>query len=777
MTCRSRGILTAICFLFVPFTFLTAQTPSKERVPKVTATHQDWTASQQELFAPYWTLEPGWNTELEMRNNVPWHDLRVTPVLRTAGGEEVPLTPVNLKPEEIVSVNLLEAVNTARPALLGAAGAYGSVVFRFQGTAPGNGFAAAMVRREGHPIEFHFDAEGGGSSAAEGMWWLPSETSTAYLILSNPTNEPVTGKLVLFETSGTSHVISLAIGPRQSLRKNIHELLPAAANGDFGGLSLSSEQPGGLSATEIVFDEVTGLSTIMKLFDRQSFAEIDKVDNRVLRAPMMALNQPDPGLGFPAGTALEPKIFLRNAGSLAAMISPGIHWRSENASGTLALPQIKLLPGQMKILNLAELQKTGQIPSAAEWATVNLGHTGRSGDLVAVAMSYDKSSRYGLQTPFSEIMNRLFKGSMWHVDSSHNTLMTTGNGGAEPTRAQVTLFYNGGQSKYRVEKLLAPGQQIWLNLAEVLRNQVPDSDGKTIPADTMFGSYELRDLDHPVLGLLYEGKLVIDKTYGHAAYGCAHCCGYSKGQVSPTPFSGPPGIDNMDTFQALSVCNSQWEDFDFATNWKSSNLPVATLASAKLHTVAPGGATGSAKETLPFQANIISGCPNAPIPGNQGVTVIALPTNFRQTDVQDAGGGNLKFTYEWDSNTGNLDDLSQCSVREYVTYPGTGNYNWTSPPYDTSGNPTANPTVSNPPFAGTDGGVIDNNLHPGFLKPYVANQFTASQKFQYSCTNYQSGAWQDIPFGPVAIIRTIQNSPPWTYSIVKSGSIASTNLP
>jgi hypothetical protein len=164
------------------------------------------------------------------------------------------------------------------------------------------------------------------------------------------------------------------------------------------------------------------------------------------------------------------------------------------------------------------------------------------------------------------------------------------------------------------------------NLADLLRNQVPDSDGKTIPADTMFGSYELRDLDHPVLGLLYEGKLVIDKTYGHAAYGCAHCCGYSKGQISPTPFSGPPGIDNMDTFQALSVCNSQWEDFDFATNWKSSNLPVATLASAKLHTVAPGGATGSAKETLPFQANITSGCPNAPIPGNQGVTVESLPS-------------------------------------------------------------------------------------------------------------------------------------------------------
>jgi hypothetical protein len=154
-----------------------------------------------------------------------------------------------------------------------------------------------------------------------------------------------------------------------------------------------------------------------------------------------------------------------------------------------------------------------------------------------------------------------------------------------------------------------------------------------------------------------------------------------------------------------------------------------------------------------------------------------IPTNFIQTNVQDTGGGNLKFTYEWSSNTGNIADLSQCSVREYVTYPGSGNFNWTSPPYDTSGNPTANPTITNPPFPATDGGSYDNNLHPGFSKPYVYNQFTAAQKFQYSCTNYQSGAWQDFSFGSVPLIRTVQNLPPWTYSIVKSGSRASSALP
>ncbi|MGH9500086.1 MAG: hypothetical protein ACRD3L_13175 [Terriglobales bacterium] len=193
----------------------------------------------------------------------------------------------------------------------------------------------------------------------------------------------------------------------------------------------------------------------------------------------------------------------------------------------------------------------------------------------------------------------------------------------------ITLFYNGGKSKYRVEKSLAPGEHIWLNLGELLHNQLPDSDGATIPPDVMFGSYELRDLGHPVIGQLYEGKLVVDKTYGHASYGCNHCCGYSQSQLSPTPFGGPPGIDNTDTYQSYSVCNARWEDFDEAFNPSSTNTGVATLnAGLNLHTVAAGGATASAKNTLPFQANRTSNCVNTPMPGPQPVKV-QVPTRLQ----------------------------------------------------------------------------------------------------------------------------------------------------
>lgn len=188
----------------------------------------------------------------------------------------------------------------------------------------------------------------------------------------------------------------------------------------------------------------------------------------------------------------------------------------------------------------------------------------------------------------------MWAGGMWHVDPTHNTLITTGNAGSESTAAEVTLFYNGGKSKYRMEKMLAPSQQLWLDVGHLVHDQVPDSDGRTLPPDTMTGSYELRDLDHATVGQLYEGKLIIDKTYGHASYGCGTCCGDGVPTLLPNPFGGPPGINNTDVMQSLEQCTGDLIDLaDSAYGWKSSNTTVATLPTKVLHTVAVGSATGS----------------------------------------------------------------------------------------------------------------------------------------------------------------------------------------
>jgi hypothetical protein len=66
---------------------------------------------------------------------------------------------------------------------------------------------------------------------------------------------------------------------------------------------------------------------------------------------------------------------------------------------------------------------------------------------------------------------------MWHVDAIHNTLIVTGNGDTKPTHAAMTLFYNGGKDSYTIEKPLQPGDQIWADVGQIIRNQVPDKNG------------------------------------------------------------------------------------------------------------------------------------------------------------------------------------------------------------------------------------------------------------------------------------------------------------
>ena len=366
-----------------------------------------WDPSPQEVSAAYWTLEPGWNTNVEMRNNLGFRELTVTPVLRAASGKEVSLTPVTVAAQHVISLDLRNLAQS-QPQILNGAGSFGSVAFRFSGLDSANLFAATIVRREGQPIDFHFDADDAGSplyttGGIEGMWWVPDQTSTDYLILTNPAEKTVAGALILSLPSANRR-IQLSIGPGQTQRIDLRETLGPSSIGAMGGLRLSLPGRESLSVTQIVFDEVTGLAAIMKLFDREPD---DEFKDHTLLAPMMALSLPDEGLGFPSGTTLIPRLFLRNAGSGQAKVSLTVDWRSESKSGKFTFPQLALSSGEVRVINLMDQQKSGQVPVDATWGTVKLSYTGRRADLVAVALSYDKDNRYGLQTPLSEGVSRM----------------------------------------------------------------------------------------------------------------------------------------------------------------------------------------------------------------------------------------------------------------------------------------------------------------------------------------------------------------------------------
>jgi hypothetical protein len=79
---------TLLAFALLSASFLCAQNPSSPNP-------EPMPAEDQEVFVPWWTLQPGWHTELEIRNNEKGRHIEIEPILRLANGTEVRLPKVS----------------------------------------------------------------------------------------------------------------------------------------------------------------------------------------------------------------------------------------------------------------------------------------------------------------------------------------------------------------------------------------------------------------------------------------------------------------------------------------------------------------------------------------------------------------------------------------------------------------------------------------------------------------------------------------------------------
>jgi hypothetical protein len=229
-------------------------------------------------------------------------------------------------------------------------------------------------------------------------------------------------------------------------------------------------------------------------------------------------------------------------------------------------------------------------------------------------------------------------------------------------------------------------------------------------------------------------------------------------------------------FGGVDACNNTNKQLS-ASGWDTGNHSVATAnsVSGSITPVGAGSTTDFAYITNHTTdsrgyCRYFSGVPTF---GTVNVSC-AVPTNY-QGSCSDAGNGVLSCQYTWNSSTGNLPDLSACTVREYVTYPGTSPFIWKSPPYA----PTQTPfpvTLGGPATTGT---APDTHGHPSFVTPYSADSFTATQYYQYICPCANGGQPVNI-MGPLSISRSITFISPsgkWQYTATKSGVTASTLLP
>jgi hypothetical protein len=149
----------------------------------------------------------------------------------------------------------------------------------------------------------------------------------------------------------------------------------------------------------------------------------------------------------------------------------------------------------------------------------------------------------------------------------------------DPALGFPARTYNHGTEHYRVEQPLAPDEQMLIDFGKLIHNQIADSDGHTLSLDLMQGTYRVKDLTDPALGNLYEGKVIVDKTYGHAAYGCAECCGFSTPYMLYDPLGVPVSSNATQTVQAPLSCDPSliYDITSSMTAWGTSNSAIATV--------------------------------------------------------------------------------------------------------------------------------------------------------------------------------------------------------
>jgi hypothetical protein len=655
-----------------------ATTPdNSKRAPRPLA------AKQFEVFAPYWTLEPGWHSELMLRNNSSDKQVSVTPILRLSSGNEVKLEPLSLEPNETRTINIANSPALTAAGLTHRSGSYGSVLFRYSAQTAGNIYASVMIHMTERPIAFHYDAFAQAADypidGYEGIWWLPEETTQCHLVISNLLEQPVKGTLDVLDSTGEAHSFPLALGPRQTNRFDVRSLVGEAKfTGSTGGIRVRFKASAGATQVAMLnFDEDANFSALMRVFPHESVSPAPTAIT--LRAPTVALAVPDPALNLPEGTRLQSQIFLRNTTSLPLPIQTMIDWRNASSWGRKSIDVPPIPPNATTVLNLSDLQDRKVISPDANWATVTLDFVGHDGDLVPVTASYADHEQFLMQSPFSDWLSFMWKGGEWEVDVNHNSLITTGNAGTKPTRAAVTIYYDQGKQKYDFPpRTLQPGEAMTINLAELIQRQTPDAGGKALPAALSTGSYEIRDLDSSD-GQLYEGKIAIDRTNGHATYGCALCCSYSDAYI--TDYDGSIGdYGNVQVF-AMNSCTESWLDqTSIATGWITGDSGIATVAAGVVHGVGVGSSSTGASVHLRTPQSykvcpllylapvgLVRIRPTVTIQGNLGYVYIGHdPVVISKNGLFGSGNPN-GGTYQWSSPDGSISFDNSAAATAHLT--------------------------------------------------------------------------------------------------------------
>jgi hypothetical protein len=544
------------------------------------------------MIGGFWRINPSSRASIYIRNGLDNSPLTVTPIVYLSNGARYSLSPVTLRPlgTAVVSINKsLEAQGIAPYAELSG---YVEVEYSWAWDAL---CVSVSSFDPVHSLIFTYSLQpaaipdtptpltrlkaAGGMNMIESLWWKPTPGATGFVAISNTAEQTSTATLQL--TGGAGQILeeeTAQISPHGTKIINL-QALQTVSSGATGGLHiLYSGQAENTVMSGGLEDDQTGYSANLPFHAFASpQADPSQASEESYAELGLMTGEADPMMHFPSGTVFMPFSAVRNVGQQTLTVTPSFYWMQAGQPRSAALDSFAIAPSQTLNLDIpALLSKAG----LAQWSgAVNLilDAKGSSRSLLLAAGSVDTKNTYVFQVMPQGIQDSQAKSiSYWSTANGDDTMITVWNPADEPQDFLLTFDFESGH--YRLPVHLGPRATQTLNISDLIKSNLPDDEGNTIPASVTEGSATLSGSqagNQEILAALDAGTYNVNKAI--CRYYCISCDGTIHVYVAANPFAVAQGGQNQLTLMAQQHSGGT---YSIGASWSSNHTNIATVSSS-----------------------------------------------------------------------------------------------------------------------------------------------------------------------------------------------------
>jgi hypothetical protein len=570
------------------------------------------TPEQRSIVGGPWMLDPNMKSTIYLRNGMETDSLATTPVLYLSNGKKIVLPTVNLAPTATATVSIGDALRKQGIAPYANLKGYveldylspfdplcatvtsvdtvHSVIFTygFRPTAP----ATITQKARGLQPQSHDPV----AQRVDGVWWKHSATVSGFVSLSNTTDQKILASLKVSGTDGSvlgTYPVSLS--PRATNVLDLAELRAQSASA--GGVELDyTAAPESILVSGGLEDIATGYSAAMA-FRPNSSATAAATDAAPKTTTFTELGlmtgAPDPMMLFPAATEFTPFSVIRNISPNPVSVTPEVFWMDHSSAHRKATMALVIPAGGTAVVDTHSLLQQAGLGSYNGVLNLTLKIKSPATALLMASGSVDQTGTYVFQVLPHEARESMAKTiSYWSTASGNDTMVTVWNPADEAQDFLYTLLYAGGS--YTLPLHLEARASRLFNIASIIHDQAPDSQGRIIPTTVIEGSARIAGTHGDNERILVDVDAgIYNVRKGTCQYSCTSCSGAVSISVSSAFFN--VGIQQQLQVMEQTDTGSTYAYYGTMNGWSSSNTSIASISSpsGKAAGVAAGSFTAS----------------------------------------------------------------------------------------------------------------------------------------------------------------------------------------